>query len=195
MNHAAAIPTCPLPSIHFSLCPLFPSSCASSYYSTFPLLSLSFSPSVSLSTRLRITSSSFCLPFCHLCPSQLRLLNKCISHAVELIHRSFSSAPYGPTVTLHKVFKDLVLKHILFTGGRDISSNIVCGTTSSPQISVHILYNTPQEVDKKTAYHISFVPACAFSWCVTEPFLNLGWCNTKKTCGEIIWIQGNNFGS
>lgn len=160
---------------------------------TFPF---SLSICLSLSTRLRIASSSFCLPFCHLCPSQLRLLNKCISHAVELIHRSFSAAPYGPTVTLHKVFKDLVLKHILFTGGRAISSHIVCDTASSPPTSVHILCNTPQELDKKMAYHISLVPVCVFRRCVTElPFLNLGWCNTEKTWGEIVWIKGNNYGS
>lgn len=150
MNLAAAIPTCPLSSIHFSRCPLFPSSSASSYLFhfslTFPFI---LSICLSLSTRLCITSSSFCLPFCHLCPSQLRLLNKCISHVVELIHRSFSSAPYGPTVTLHKVFKDLVLKHILFPGRHAISSNVVCDTTSSPPTSAHILYNTPQELEKR----------------------------------------------
>lgn len=73
---------------------------------TFPFI---LSICLSLSTRLCTASSSFCLPFCHLCPSQLRLLNKCISRAVELIHRSLGSAPYGSTMTLHKVFKDLVL--------------------------------------------------------------------------------------
>lgn len=40
------------------------------------------------------------------------LLNKCISHMVELTIRSFSSAPYGPTVMLHKVFKVTALQQI-----------------------------------------------------------------------------------
>lgn len=38
------------------------------------------------------------------------LLNKWITHVVELIRRSFSSAPYGPTAMLHKVFKVTTLQ-------------------------------------------------------------------------------------
>lgn len=69
----------------------------------FPLFSL---PLSLLFTLLLICSSPFCLHFRRsLSIPTVALLNKCISHMVELIYRSFSSSPYGPTVKLHKVFK------------------------------------------------------------------------------------------
>lgn len=40
------------------------------------------------------------------------LMNKCIIRIIELIHRSFISAPYGPTVKPHKVFKVIALQQI-----------------------------------------------------------------------------------
>lgn len=112
----------PLSSIHFSWCPLFPSSSAPSYYSIFPLPSPLFSP---FSLFPPYTPYLFILLLSTFLPSlsipTVALLNKCISHVVELIHGSFSSVPYGPTVKLHKVFKVLALKQIsVYSTGPDI---------------------------------------------------------------------------
>lgn len=123
MNLAAVIPSCPLchlfisPDVlcsHLHLPPLI--------IPFFPLLSPLFSP---FSLFPPYTPYLFILLLSTFLPSlsipTVALLNKCISHVVELIHGSFSSVPYGPTVKLHKVFKVLALKQIsVYSTGPDI---------------------------------------------------------------------------
>lgn len=113
MNHSLFFPACPfciffLSSIHCSWCTL------SVLLFVCPILlicfTLFFFPSFLSSCPLPLPlfspwSESVHPPSAYLSIPTVALLNKCISHMVELIRRSFSSAPYGPTVKLHKVFK------------------------------------------------------------------------------------------
>lgn len=110
MNHV------PVPlHVPVSFCCHLVSWCGLSVFSLFyfflpflPVLSLFISsyPTLNLFTFLLSTFQPL------LSIPAVTLLNKCISHMVGLIRRSFSSAPYGLTVIFHKVFKVIALQQI-----------------------------------------------------------------------------------
>lgn len=78
------------------------------------------------------------------------LLNKCISHVVELIHGSFSSVPYGPpTVKLYKVFKVLALKQISVYSTGWVFHTYKSVTWCRGMLILYCTYiGTPQELEK-----------------------------------------------
>lgn len=86
VNHNAALPCMPL--FHFVVI-------YSVLMSSLSVLYLSFYSASPYHLPFALFLPLFVWPFHHSCLSQLWLLNKCISHMVELTFGSFSSAPYG----------------------------------------------------------------------------------------------------
>lgn len=72
------------------------------------------------------------------------LVNKCITH--ELIHGSFSSAPYVPTVKPQQLFQSLC-KYVFSQLVQAVCDTPERGCFTSPQTTV--LIKTPQELEKR----------------------------------------------
>lgn len=109
-------------------CHLFTPLSAFLYFHRSPSILLSFFTFLSLSA----SSSSISAVSPHLIT--VALLNKCITH--ELIHGSFSSAPYGPTVKPRNFSKSLQI--CVFSTGAGGLWHDIGGYFTSPQTTVLI---------------------------------------------------------